>query len=58
MALMAGYAAQLVNVAVSMVIAELLAMPPIADQGAKHHTEHAQAGLLGKAVLTVLCCTM
>ena len=40
---MAGYAAHLVNVAVNMDIVELPAMPPIADQGAKHLMGHAQA---------------
>ena len=41
---MAGYAAPLVSVAVSMVTVELLAMPPTAERGAKHHMGHAQAG--------------
>ena len=44
MAPMAGYAVPLVSVAVSMVTAELLAVPPTAERGAKHHTGHAQVG--------------
>ena len=49
---MAGYAAHLVNVAVNMDIVELPAMPPIADQGAKHLIGACTGTFLqGKALL-------